>query len=94
MEDKGYRIVFDFETAKRRIRYLEAVLDAVGAEEVGEEWFWPFYQYELPTVMMSTEDWISARKKAAEDLSRAKNADCDSTSSNVLPDLDGQNLTD
>lgn len=56
--------------AKARIRYLEATLDAVGADEQGEDWYWPYYQHEAPTVMMRTELWISARKQAAELLSK------------------------
>ena len=87
-------IAHDLEAAKRRIRYLEAVLDAVGASEQAGEWYWPFYQHDGPTVMMHTERWISARKRAAEVLSRCIDRVCDGTSSDVLPDIDGQNLKD
>ena len=75
---EGYPgIAHDFERmkashakAKARIRSLEATLEAVGAEERGEDWYWPYYQHEAQTVMMPTERWILARQGASELLSK------------------------
>ncbi len=87
-----------------RRRELEALIETIGAQQLGSQWFLPFYMAEAPHVMLPVERWIDARKRAAQGLDpfpmgdqslpMAPAADCDTTLSDGLPDKEGQALSD
>lgn len=83
-----------FPAVYMRSREFRRLMARVGAEKRGDEWYWPYYRPDDVPLMLPTAEWIVARKAAAKVTTFCWEGDCDRPSSKVLPDLDGQNLTD
>lgn len=99
--DARYRRVLERAKAAERlvaaqrteIARLTDALKNAGAVYLLDGWHWPLYQHKAPTVMLPTKRWIRARKRAADVLYTLIHEKSDNTSSEVLPDIDGQNLS-
>lgn len=96
----------DLYEATAYIAHLESILHAIGAKRILGVWHFPNYYHDAlheesrgarEPVLLTPDRWVASQKEAArrllryeELLSIADDADCDRTSGDVLPDLDGQ----